>query len=398
MGEINCCRKIDSEEERNLERNKLYTSIKKQNNYKNLDFLILPEAPITTRTNKNDSNNINENNNSIDKNDENKEEESMKDEKAKKIQQKYRSYHLKNKFQNEIKPILFKKTNTFMEQFYQLCLQGGETSSDDDFNPDKWKEFYPDDERFFLFKKGKTFQNQIRIKNAEDIDNLEIYEGETNEKNMMHGFGTLITPHYKLKGSWRNDKFTGWGRKSLRNGDVFEGKYVNGELNGKGIFKSKDNSIYIGDFVNSKREGKGDLTTDKIHYVGDFKNDELCGNGVIDFFNEGNRYEGQFENNEITGKGVYKWKNGDIYEGEMKNGKMDGFGKYTYEDGKIYEGEYINGIKQGRGKLIYPTDNMDRMYEGNFDNGVPEGEGLYTKDGHTLKVLFSKGNFVKEIE
>ena len=64
---------------------------------------------------------------------------------------------------------------------------------------------------------------------------------------MRHGFGTLITTHYKLKGTWRNNEFTGWGRKSMRNGDVFEGKFINGELNGKGIFKSKDNNIYIGD-------------------------------------------------------------------------------------------------------------------------------------------------------
>ena len=396
MGDLNCCRKLDNEEEKKFEKSKLYTSIKKPDDIKNLDFLILQEDTIINKNNNiniNDKNSLNENNNIYNnENDENKEEQS---EKVKKIQQKYRSYHLKNKFQNEIKPKLFKKTNTFIEQFYQLCLQGGETSSDEDFNPDKWKEFYPEEEKFFLFNKGNTFPNQIRIKNAEDPENLEIYEGETNDKNMMHGFGTLTTPHYRFKGSWRNDKFSGWGRKSFRNGDVFEGKFVDGELNGKGIFKSKDNnSTYIGDFVNSKRNGVGELTTNKLHYVGEFKNDELSGKGVIDFLNEGNRYEGEFENNDINGKGIYKFKNGDVYEGEMKNGKMDGFGKFTYADGKIYEGEFINGIKQGKGKLISP---QDKMYEGKFENGLPEGEGFYTIDGQTSKVLFSKGNFVKII-
>ena len=394
MGEYNCCRRQDKEDERNLERNKLYTAIKKPNDFKNLDILILPEEPTTTKCNIINDNSINGNNNNIYNNDENKEEQLEKNEKAKKIQQKYRSYHLKNKFQTEIKPILSKKTNNFIEQFYQLCLQGGETTPDDDFDPDKWKEFYPNDERFFLYQKGNTFPNQIRIKNADDPENLEIYEGEINDENMRHGFGTLITPHYKLKGTWRNNEFTGWGRKSMRNGDVFEGKFVNGELNGKGIFKSKDNNIYIGDFVKSMRNGKGELTTDKLNYIGDFKDDELNGNGVIDLLNEGDRYEGKFENNEINGKGIYKFKNGDVYEGEMKNGKMDGYGKYTYEDGMIYEGEYINGIKQGRGKLIDP---MNQIYEGIFENGVPEGEGFYTKDGYTSKVLFSNGKFVKLI-
>ena len=407
MGTVACCRKPEHEEEKNLERTQLYSSFKKPIQNKNPDLIILSEEPDSMKINYNENNkenyknekkqNENDNLVAINENDndnENNEEDLIKDEKIKKIQKKYRSYHLKNKFNTEIKPIISKKINTFIEQFYQQCSQGGETLPDDDFNPDGWKEYYPNDERFFLYQKGNTFQNQIRIKNAEDPDNLEVYEGETNLDNLKHGFGTLTTPHYILKGSWRNDEFTGWGRKSMRNGDILEGKFVNGELNGKGIFKSKDNSVYIGDFVKSERNGKGELTTDKFHYVGDFKNDQLNGNGIIDFKNEGYRYEGHFENNEIIGKGICKWKNGDTYEGEMKNGKMNGYGKYTYSDGKIYEGEYINGIKQGRGKLVYPTK---KMYEGIFNNGVPDGEGFYTEDGHTSKVLFSNGEFVKLI-
>ena len=57
-------------------------------------------------------------------------------------------------------------------------------------------------------------------------------------------------------------------------------------------------------------------------------------------------------------------------------------------------GKYINGMKEGRGKFVYPTN---KMYEGIFKDGVPDGEGFYTKDGHTSKVLFSKGEFEKLI-
>ena len=394
MGVVGCCRRSEEELEKNLERNKLYTSIKKLNNYKNTDLVIISEQPTTTKYINNENNEkMNTGNNHI-INNENIDEGLLKDEKARKIQKKYRSYRLKNKFDTEIKPIISKKTNTFIEKFYQQCSQGGEISPDNDFDPDGWKKYYPSDERFFLYQKGKVFQNQIRIKKADDPDNLEIYKGETNINNLKHGSGILTTPYYILQGTWRKDEFTGWGRKSMRNGDIFEGKFVNGELNGKGIFKSKDNSIYVGDFVDSMRNGKGELTTDKLHYIGEFKNNEISGKGVIDFLNEGHRYEGNFENNEINGKGVYKWKNGDVYEGELKNGKMDGYGKLTYADGKIYEGEYINGIKQGRGKLIYPNN---KIYEGLFVNGLPNGEGFYTIDGHTSKVLFSNGEFVKLI-
>ena len=332
MGQVGCCRKPDREEERNLERTVLYSTLKKQKNYKNSDLVILSELPTNTKyiTGINENNykerlnngNMNKENinhnikfNNIDNinensqiNEINDEKSQIKDEKIKKIQQKYRSYHLKKKFNTELKPIISKKTNNFIEQFYLKCSQGGETSPDDDFDLEKWKEFYPSDERFFLYQKGTTFPKQIRIKNPDDPDNLEIYEGEINMDNLKHGFGTLTTPHYILKGSWRKDEFTGWGRKSMRNGDIYEGKFVNGELNGKGIFKSKDNNVYVGDFEHSMRNGKGELTTDNFHYVGEFKNDELNGNGIIDFLNEGHRYEGNFENNKINGKGFINIK------------------------------------------------------------------------------------------
>ncbi len=381
MGEIACCLRPTNEEEKNLERNRFPQIIKNldHNNKNNFNF-------FTEKTT-----NIKYNNNDID-NDDYNDEDITREEKIKKIQSKYHSHYLKKKFQNEIKPKIVNKTTNYINKLREQC---GQTIIDDDFSPDGWKKYYPSNEEFFLYDKGPVFKKQIRISNQNDPNNLEIYEGETNMDNLKHGFGTLTTPYYILKGSWRNDKFTGWGRKTMRNGDILEGKFIDGELNGKGIFTNKENNNYIGDFVNSMRCGKGETTTDKYHYVGDFKDDKLNGYGVIDFFSDKQRYEGEFENNEINGKGVYKWKNGDIYEGEMKDGKMNGFGKYSYSDGKVYEGEYINGFKQGKGKLTYPGN---REFEGNFDNGVPNGEGFYTKDGQTSKVLFSNGQFVKLLD
>ena len=385
MGNVGCC-KTESEEA--IER-KLFISPSKQrnNNNNNNPIIDLPEQTAAAKIK------IIENNNELDEIDEENLDDLEKLEKIKKIQNKYRSYQLKKKF-DEIKPMISQKTTNFIKKFYQQCELGGETAPDEDFSSEGWKNYYPKDERFFLYQKGNVFPNQIRIKNADDPDNLEIYEGETDLDNLKHGFGTLTTPHYKLKGSWRKDEFTGWGRKSMRNGDILEGKFVNGELNGKGIFKNKD-SIYVGDFINSIRWGKGDLSTKKFHYIGDFNNNKLNGIGMIDFLNEGHHYEGSFQNNEINGRGIYKWKNGEIYEGEMKNGKMDGYGKYTYDNDQIYEGEFVNGIKQGKGKMTYPSN---KIYEGNFNDGVPDGEGFYTKDGNTKKVLFSKGKFVKYID
>ena len=379
-----CCKR--PEDEKNIETNDYIYSIYKNNNYndnksykKNPDLdinnIILSEYPTSIK---------------------NLEEISSKNydiEKVKKIQKKYRSYKIHNIFIKDIKPNIQKKTTNYINKFYEHCSLGGEITTDDDFSLDGWKRYYPSNDRFFLYPKGEVFPNQIRIENADDPENLEIYEGETNYENLKHGYGVLTTPHYILKGNWRKGEFTGWGRKSMRNGDMLEGKFVNGEINGKGIFKSKE-SVYIGEFVNGERCGKGDLTTEKYHYVGDFKNNKFDGDGVIEFLIEGHKYEGNFEKNEINGRGIYKWKSGDIYEGELKNGKMNGHGKYTYNDGKIYEGEYINGIKEGKGKLFYKDG---KSFDGNFKNGFPDGEGFYTKDGKTYKVFFSNGKFIQSI-
>ena len=311
--------------------------------------------------------------------------------KIQKIQNSYHKHYLKKKFQTEIKPSLSKKERDYINKLYtKLTSYGDITANLNQFDENGWKRYYPSEDQFFLYPKGEVYNNQIRIKNKNDIKNIEIYEGEINYKNMKHGNGILTTSKYIMKGTWRNDQFTGWGIKCLRNGDIYEGKFINGELNGKGIFKNGKN-IYEGEFINGERHGFGDFTTETYHYKGEFKNNKMDGKGEIDFYEDSQRYEGTFSENNITGKGIYKWKNGDIYEGYMKNGKRNGKGIYTQHNGKIYEGEYINDIQEGKGKLIYPEG---KTFEGNFVNGKLEGEVLYTENDKTNKVIFSEGKLI----
>lgn len=311
--------------------------------------------------------------------------------KIQKIQNSYHKHYLKKKFQTEIKPSLSKKERDYINKLYtKLSSYGDITANLNQFDENGWKRYYPSEDQFFLYPKGEVYNNQIRIKNKNDIKNIEIYEGEINYKNMKHGNGILTTSKYIMKGTWRNDQFTGWGIKCLRNGDIYEGRFINGELNGKGIFKNGKN-IYEGEFINGERHGYGDFTTETYHYKGEFKNNKMDGKGEIDFYEDSQRYEGTFSENNITGKGIYKWKNGDIYEGYMKNGKRNGKGIYTQHNGKIYEGEYINDIQEGKGKLIYPEG---KTFEGNFVNGKLDGEVLYTENDKTNKVIFSKGKLI----
>ena len=195
-----------------------------------------------------------------------------------------------------------------------------------------------------LVDKKWTEKRTIYV-NKEDKNNIQIYQGDLNSQGQRHGQGKCTTPYYVLIGQWKNDQFSGWGRESRCNGDVFEGRYENGVINGKGIFLNEKNSKYVGDFKNTRRWGKGDLTTDKIHYEGDFVNNEMSGKGRIRFLRDGVDYQGTFKNDQIDGYGVFLWRNGDRYEGQVKFGKMHGMGKYTFKNGKVYTGMFNMGKK-----------------------------------------------------
>ena len=244
-----------------------------------------------------------------------------------------------------------------------------------------WQRFYPKNERFFLFDKGNVIQNQTTVN--EEIDpkypnEIPVYTGEVNLQGEKHGFGKLTSVSYEKEGSWRNNKFTGWGREIKSNGEFFEGKFIDGEISGKGVYKNNYGDLYIGEFSHSLKHGKGELITPKFRYKGEFNNNRIHGKGKIEFVEGGHTFEGEFKNNQINGKGIFKWKNGDVYEGEMKNGKMDGFGVFKSENGFVYEGKFENGVEQGHGKLTYPEG---IVFDGIFEDGKPiKGNKRYIKD------------------
>ena len=300
----------------------------------------------STQNNKNNNSNKNINNIIINNRINNKSinNEKKRNEAAKTIQNNYRAYiNRKNLFL--LKPKLLSESKEFIKKQYKNCtskwkINLNNLENDTIFSIKNWQSFYPSDERFFLFDNGLIFENCIKI---EKKPFLSIYEGEVNILNQKHGFGKLTTENNMYIGGWRFDKFTGWGKEYLNDGSILEGKFMNGLLCGKGILKNIKNDIYIGEFMNSLRNGKGDLKTKKIHYNGDFVNNKLNGNGILDFLIEGHKYEGQFIDNEINGYGIFKWKNGDVYEGEMKAGKMHGKGKYIFKSGQIIEGNFVDG-------------------------------------------------------
>jgi len=164
-----------------------------------------------------------------------------------------------------------------------------------EFSPDGYKRFYPSDDPFFKRPKGKK---SYKIYNEEDEDKREIYEGEMMD-GKKHGFGKLTTKDYIREGTWKEDKFTGWGRESRTNGEILEGRFVDGKVEGKGILRDSKGSSYIGDFVDSKREGFGELDTKKANYKGEFKDNKFNGHGKVKIKEDGSEIEAEFRNGDI---------------------------------------------------------------------------------------------------
>lgn len=307
-----------------------------------------------------------------------------------KIQQSFRSFRNKKKFDEKIKPGLIKYQNDYLSFLNDQCLPEPE----DNFDYFGYRKFYGNNDPFFSYNYGHLIEDKVQIIHPDDMQRLEIYKGAVNSNGQKHGKGFLTTPQFTRQGTWREGAFTGWGRETRRNGDVFEGKFITGYLNGKGIFRNSKNHEYIGDFVNNKKEGQGELITDKVHYKGDFKNDKIQGYGSITFLKEGHKYEGQFDNNELNGKGIFYWKNGDVYEGDVRNGKMNGIGKYTYANGEVYVGSYIDGVKQGSGTALSKSG---MTYKGNFIGGSLNGEVLLSQNRESTRAEFRNDKLVKQL-
>ena len=267
-------------------------------------------------------------------------------------------YNINNS--NEIEPSQSIKSEV-VDYCSQLNFKGFE-----DFSPDLWRKFYPEDENFFEYNKGDVINSQISSEN--DSGEIETYNGEVNQNGEKNGFGRLFSNNRNRIGTWRRNKFTGWGREVRGNGDIYEGKFINGELTGKGILKN-NKMFYVGDFYRFIKHGKGDLFTNKYHYRGYFSNDKKNIKGKMEIFDHG-IYEGTFIDDEMTGKGTFMWKHGAIYEGEIRNGKIFGRGKMKSENGTIYEGNFAD-FNKGYGIITYP-DGSRKKGEFQIVNDIPD--------------------------
>jgi hypothetical protein len=182
----------------------------------------------------------------------------------------------------------------------------------------------------------------------------------------------------RFKGQFVRDvdtpTYTGTGRLTWANGDVFDGSLLAGKRHGKGLFAWANGHRYQGDWVNDVATGNAVVDfTNGNHYEGAVENGIPVGLGSM-VYASGDRYKGRFKAGEPNGTGSYVWKNGQQFDGDWKSGKPNGQGTLLFGNGDRYEGHVQDGVPSQTGTFSW--SNGDR-YTGQWKAGVKHGQGTF---------------------
>ena len=286
-----------------------------------------------------------------------------------------------------------------------------------------------------LSNDGKLFSGEWSEWHNEEFDGKgsfswrdgRIYAGKWKGGQQTIG-GVIRRSDGRLNGSW-NDEISGIKTISWNNDNgrvFFCGKFDDESIrNANGTMYYANKSIFSGNFVKGCKEGIGFYReSEELLYIGEWKNDEKNGKGVVIWFSSDKKkvfqiYIGEFKNGKYDGWGLFakvksneeeesqlsleidycgEWKEGfrngeavvnidsayDFFEGRWEHDKavypdelVERYAtkkeKVNYEDGSVYEGVLKDGKRSGNGKMLYADG---RIYEGNWSDDLESGKGV----------------------
>jgi len=175
-----------------------------------------------------------------------------------------------------------------------------------------------------------------------------VYTGTLCKSTLMpHGKGRL---EYEKEsrwydGDWVQGRWTGQGRLSNGEGDVYEGGLKDDHKHGTGILRFADGRVFEGEYI------RGQMILGKMTYQ------------------DGSVYGGSWVDEMRHGRGKCLFADGSEYEGEFRGGCFHGHGKMAWNDGGMYVGEWFNGEMHGIGKEIRPDGSI--RHDGGWSAGRP---------------------------
>ena len=186
----------------------------------------------------------------------------------------------------------------------------------------------------YIFK--GIWENGQRVKGTMTRPDGRQFTGEWVDDLLYNGLGTASYNNGDtFTGEWKKGHpYTGNGFVHYSSG-VFEGELLEGNMHNKGKLTLNNGDIFEGQWENDKLNGKGEYRNKRIHYIGDFLDDNKHGRGKLVLLSDNSIYDGDFKNNMKKGKGKIIYIDGSTYEGDWDYDKKHGEGKLTDTKGKI---------------------------------------------------------------
>lgn len=201
--------------------------------------------------------------------------------------------------------------------------------------------------------------------------NGDVFEG-TLVDGKRQGAGKFSWQDGQYNGEWADDKATGKGNLTFKNGDEYNGNVQSAVAEGEGVMKFASGDIYRGSFVKGKAQGQGTyLWRNGQSFEGAWLQDQPQGKGVLKYAN-GNRYEGDVLGGAPHGSGQLQYQHGDNYKGQFADGQPDGQGEFVWKVGDRYKGQWRAGQKHGDG--VFTWANGDR-WEGTYQSDQQTANG-----------------------
>ena len=203
----------------------------------------------------------------------------------------------------------------------------------------------------------------------------EIQQSIGRYQTKVYEYGVEVQGDFDFKEGRRRP--TGKGMlKAPKQGYVMVGEFKDGQLTGKGIIHdSNGQAIYKGVMNNGAMNGCGVLDSPgRFKYVGKFTESAPKGDGDYQY-EDGSSCYVRDRGEEKDYVQCFDSSKTLKYAGGWANSKFSGKGTFYFSNGSRYEGEFKDGKTHGYGTLYDPFG--DSMYRGEFEDDTHQSFANY---------------------